>query len=521
MEKAIQLDQIESSFVEANFASTATNSEAQGYLKKQDLISDLPSAELQDVLSKPHNLERPLAQYYISSSHNSFQDGGQVFWNGEVSTEAVAKTVQQGAASVELDVFDGKNNCGSSNEPVIYHADKVCFLNCSGGVLKLSKVLRAVKEALPPNHLPFIFNIENNMTEPKSRQTFMRIFREVFPNVVGSLSSTLSELPSPASLRGRILIRSKPKSEDSNAIAPIVALVNSGGKTFMDNRDEGGAKKQQPASWSATVKIEKLVDFDPEKATPADMIPFLNRQLTRIYPGNIADSDNYNPVQAWSCGAQLAVLNWQNHKAFQLFMDVNRAMFRRNGGCGWVLKPEQMLDGSELTGCDPPRNVKLTVLAVVPTDQAVGTGQQANKFNTGEGVYVQVGVLDPDTTMLKDETVPNHPDGEPVVFQTSGWSTMRRTPIAAVEANISTTSSGSSSSGVSTAVWADVGNSFDLCSAKEELGFVTVALFADNDDNALGSTAVWMPALAVGGLRALKLTNSKAKHVYTIMCRLE
>ncbi|XP_048507908.1 1-phosphatidylinositol 4,5-bisphosphate phosphodiesterase gamma-1-like isoform X2 [Athalia rosae] len=64
-------------------------------------------------------------------------------------------------------------------------------------------------------------------------------------------------------------------------------------------------------------------------------------QFSRVYPSPILhmDSSNFNPVPLWNSGSQMIALNYQTgDKPMQL----NRAKFRENGGCGYVLKPEFM-----------------------------------------------------------------------------------------------------------------------------------------------------------------------------------
>jgi len=52
-------------------------------------------------------------------------------------------------------------------------------------------------------------------------------------------------------------------------------------------------------------------------------------------------SGNYDPTVAWGLGASLAALNWQ---AWDKPCWINEAKFRDNGGCGYIKKPQWMLD---------------------------------------------------------------------------------------------------------------------------------------------------------------------------------
>ena len=70
------------------------------------------------------------------------------------------------------------------------------------------------------------------------------------------------------------------------------------------------------------------------------MLCCTERQLVRTYPkGTRFDSSNYDPVQMWNCGIQLVALNFQYPS---IEMHLNQGLFRLNGGCGYVLKPQVM-----------------------------------------------------------------------------------------------------------------------------------------------------------------------------------
>lgn len=71
-----------------------------------------------------------------------------------------------------------------------------------------------------------------------------------------------------------------------------------------------------------------------------DVLCCTERQLVRTYPkGTRFDSSNYDPLQMWNCGIQMVALNFQYPG---LEMHLNQGLFRLNGGCGYVLKPEIM-----------------------------------------------------------------------------------------------------------------------------------------------------------------------------------
>ena len=64
------------------------------------------------------------------------------------------------------------------------------------------------------------------------------------------------------------------------------------------------------------------------------------RHLIRTYPkGNRLDSSNYDPAPAWASGCQIVALNYQTADRP---VWINDGMFKMNGGCGYVLKPQFM-----------------------------------------------------------------------------------------------------------------------------------------------------------------------------------
>ena len=66
---------------------------------------------------------------------------------------------------------------------------------------------------------------------------------------------------------------------------------------------------------------------------------------SRIYPkGTRVDSSNYDPTEAWGAGAQMVALNYQTVTSMPMW--INDGKYRENGRCGYVLKPEYMLNDS-------------------------------------------------------------------------------------------------------------------------------------------------------------------------------
>lgn len=83
------------------------------------------------------------------------------------------------------------------------------------------------------------------------------------------------------------------------------------------------------------------------KKRPLELLAHTETQLVRVYPAGMRiDSSNFNPVQFWAYGVQMAALNYQTDDATATH--VNAAMFEQNNRRGYVLKPRVMRDPSHV-----------------------------------------------------------------------------------------------------------------------------------------------------------------------------
>jgi len=98
----------------------------------------------------------------------------------------------------------------------------------------------------------------------------------------------------------------------------------------------------------APCQVTSLVETKAERLIAADddekkILRHHSTSLTRTYPhGSRYNSSNYNPFPLLARGVQLVALNYQTTSSvhFQCY----RAFFRRNGGCGYVLKSSSLRD---------------------------------------------------------------------------------------------------------------------------------------------------------------------------------
>lgn len=84
-------------------------------------------------------------------------------------------------------------------------------------------------------------------------------------------------------------------------------------------------------------KLEKVVEKWPEA-----LVKFTQKNILRVYPAaNRVNSSNFCPTLAWNYGAQMVAQNMQGYgkELWQAF-----GKFKGNGGCGYVLKPQYLLE---------------------------------------------------------------------------------------------------------------------------------------------------------------------------------
>lgn len=147
-------------------------------------------------------LDRPLNEYFISSSHNTYLLGRQVA--GTSSVEGYIAALVKGCRCVEIDCWDGDDG-----RPIVTHGrtmtSKIPFEDCVSVVAKY---------AFHSSPYPLIVSLEVHCNS-EQQLIMVDILRRTLGTmmITEPISSNTVSLPSPEELRNKILIKVKASAE--------------------------------------------------------------------------------------------------------------------------------------------------------------------------------------------------------------------------------------------------------------------------------------------------------------------
>lgn len=173
---------------------------------------------------RKQDLTRPLNEYFISSSHNTYLTGHQLY--GESTVDGYVDVLRRGCRCIEIDVWDGDDG-----EPEVFHGYTLTK------EITFKEVIKAIgKEAFRPDEGiigPVIISLECHAGYEQQKRC-VEIMKDVLGDklVVGPLDGSdledikhVNKLPSPLELQGKVLVKVWPPGQGRSNRCSLRFLV--------------------------------------------------------------------------------------------------------------------------------------------------------------------------------------------------------------------------------------------------------------------------------------------------------
>ncbi|PIN25453.1 Phosphoinositide-specific phospholipase C [Handroanthus impetiginosus] len=394
------------------------------YLFSADLNSPIHNKIHQD-------MRAPLSHYFIFTGHNSYLTGNQL--TSDCSEVPIIKALKKGVRVIELDIWPNS----TKDDVHVLHGRTVT------APVELNRCLKSIREhAFSASPYPVVITLEDHLTpdlQAKVAQMLSQTFGKMlfYPE-----SDCLKEFPSPEDLKHRIIISTKPPKEyleaqtirdnehnsqrgkDSdedvwgNEPSSLTADQEDEDKSDdettdanqnCDDDDDSDSRSREAPEYKRLIAIhagkpkggmKEALKIEPgkvrrlslseqalEKAAESlgtDIVRFTQKNILRVYPkGTRFNSSNYKPQIGWLHGAQMIAFNMQGYGRSLWLM---QGMFRANGGCGYVKKPDILMNTDSDNKVFDPK-AKLPVKKTLKVKVYMGDGWHMDFKQTHFDLY--------------------------------------------------------------------------------------------------------------------------------------
>ncbi|KAF2774340.1 PLC-like phosphodiesterase, partial [Teratosphaeria nubilosa] len=247
-------------------ASVSTTQKGMDVKAFQNFLTSSHNGALLPVKTEA-TLDRPLNEYFISSSHNTYLLGYQV--RGTSSVEGYINALIGACRCIEIDCWDGDDG-----RPLVTHGrtltSKIPFEDCVSVIAKY---------AFHSSPYPLIVSLEVHCN-PDQQSAMVDLMYKHFGTmmVTEPIMSNSTVLPSPEELRERILI--KVKASDDNDQSQLLADASNGrsrarslssalnGSTTLNSRSPSVDRVLYYASMAASSAATSPSEFGGPTSTP-------------------------------------------------------------------------------------------------------------------------------------------------------------------------------------------------------------------------------------------------------------
>ncbi|KAK4779799.1 hypothetical protein SAY87_015905 [Trapa incisa] len=433
---------------------TLTLDDFHHYLFSADLNPPIASEVHQDMTA-------PLSHYFIFTGHNSYLTGNQLSSN--CSDVPIIRALKRGVRVVELDIWP---NSTKDNVHVLHGRTLTT-------PVELIKCLKSIKEhAFAASPYPVVITLEDHLT-PDLRDKVAKMLTETFGNMLYYPKSELKEFPSPEDMKYKIIVSTKPPKEyleaknaqeegdsckekvyDEDGVEKEALDVKANGQQDDESDFDASGHDQENAdsddcelesctsvgpvyksliaihagkpkgSLKEALKVEidkvrrlSLSEQALEKATESHslkIVRFTQKNFLRIYPkGTRFNSSNYKPFVGWMHGAQMVAFNMQGYGKHLWLM---HGMFRANGGCGYVKKPELLMNEHSVFDPKSKQNVQKILRVKVYLGDGWHLDFKQTDFDTYSppDFYTRVGIAGAPADTVMKQTKKKEDDWNPV-----------------------------------------------------------------------------------------------------------